>query len=400
LRVALLTPRFPYPPDRGDRLTAHYLVRSLFAAGHHVVVITFTDGNEPPEARDRLGAICGRLETVHLSRARSWLQAWRGLLSLEPSQVWYYRSNEMMNLVRTVLDEERVEAVYCHTMRMAPFLVGLGQVGVVSGLGDSLGLALRRSVPYEPLWKWPGIGWEQWRVDRFEARISRRFHETWAYSPVDSRDLERIGCRNVKWVPLGVDDGLFQVERRADVRPTIVFLGNLSVPHNVDAARFAARRVFPRVRREHPQARLLLAGANAVAPVRRLAALPGVEVTSPVPDLRRLWEASHVLLAPLRFSTGIQFKVLEAMAAGVPVVTTLAVAEGIGARDEEHLLVADDSTSLAAAVVRALREGEAAAARAERGREYVRQTFAWSTSVRNLERVALEAKAAIGAVPP
>ena len=103
--------------------------------------------------------------------------------------------------------------------------------------------------------------------------------------------------------------------------------------------------------------------------MRRLGALAGVSVPGLVPDLCPLWESTSVLLAPLRFSTGIQNKVLEAMAAGVPVVTTPPVAEALGARHGEHLRVADSTAGLAGAVVGLLRDRAASAPMTVRARE-------------------------------
>ena len=178
-----------------------------------------------------------------------------------------------------------------------------------------------------------------------------------------------------------MDERLFGVPRRTGVPPRIVFLGNLSVPHNVDAALFAVREVWPAIRALVPEARFLLVGADPVPAVREAAAAAGVEVTGRLPDLLDLWASADVMLAPLRFSTGIQNKVLEAMAAGVPVVTTPPVAAALGTLDGEHLRTANGAAGLAAAVAETLRDPAAAAKRAERAREHVRAHFSWDTIV-------------------
>jgi glycosyltransferase involved in cell wall biosynthesis len=105
-----------------------------------------------------------------------------------------------------------------------------------------------------------------------------------------------------------------------------------------------------------------------------------------------LWSRASLLLAPLRFSTGIQNKVLEAMAAGVPVVTTPEAAEGIGAREGEHLLIGGDPASLVAHTVSTLRDPAGALAMAGRARCFVRERFSWETQVRRLEDIARTAR--------
>mgnify|MGYP001585922030 CR=1 FL=1 len=105
-------------------------------------------------------------------------------------------------------------------------------------------------------------------------------------------------------------------------------------------------------------------------------------------DPRDIWEPAHLLIAPLRFSSGIQNKVLEAMAAGVPVVTTPAVAEGISARDGEHLLAAADTSGLAASVRAVLADPTAARRRAHAAREHVRARFRWDAPLERIEWIA------------
>jgi polysaccharide biosynthesis protein PslH len=389
VNILFVASRFPYPPDRGDRLTVLNLLRAM-SARHRVTLLSFVDGREPAEARARVAEHCERIETVHLPRARSWAQAWLGLASSEPSQVSYYASAEMRASVRRLLAAERFDAIFTHTIRMANHVLDVPHPAKVLWVADSIGLVLQRSMAFQPLWKRPGIAWERHRVDAFEARVSRRFREMWAISPSDVADLERIGCERVALITHGVDERLFELVREPAPEPRVVFLGNLSVPHNIDAAVFAAREVLPLLRAARPDVRLVLAGADPAPAVRRLATLEGVEVTGALPDLRVVWASAHVLLAPLRFATGIQNKVLEAMAAGVPVVTVPPVADAIHARAGETVLTASDAAGLAAAVLEVVRDPAAAAARARRAREHVREHFSWDTAVKRLERLATE----------
>jgi glycosyltransferase involved in cell wall biosynthesis len=167
-----------------------------------------------------------------------------------------------------------------------------------------------------------------------------------------------------------------------------VFLGNLSVPHNIDAACFTAREVWPLVRERWPSARLKIVGASPVPAVRRLASLPAVEVTGMVPDLRPVWARAHVMVAALRFSAGIQTKLLEAMAAGVPVVTVPNAAEAIGVEADRHVLLGTGAREIADAVDAVLRAPVEAAERAQRARDHVRRNFRWDATRDRLEAVA------------
>ena len=127
MKALLLTSRFPWPADRGDRLTVLNVLRVLSAA-HEVTLASFTDGREPPDAIEQVSRYCARVETVHLSRPRSWLQAWAGLPLLSPSQVSFYHSLRMRRLVERLLKEERYDVVLAHLIRMAPYAVGAARL--------------------------------------------------------------------------------------------------------------------------------------------------------------------------------------------------------------------------------------------------------------------------------
>src|SRR5262249_53306187 len=197
----------------------------------------------------------------------------------------------------------------------------------------------------------------------------------WLWPPVARDDLIAGGATNTRLVPHGVDESLFAIRPARAPEPRLMYLGNLGVPHNADAAMFAAREVLPLVRRHQPRATLWLVGAGARGSVRALGSLPGVKVTGAVPDLAPIFAASHVMLAPLRFSTGIQNKVLEARAAGVPVVTTPNAAAGVGPQAELLMRIATDAPGLARAAAGLLADPAGAADMAARAREHARRHF-------------------------
>ncbi|HTK31062.1 MAG TPA: glycosyltransferase [Candidatus Saccharimonadaceae bacterium] len=332
--------------------------------------------------------MCARIETVRLPRARSWAQAWLGIGSRVPSQVSFYHSASMRERVARLCEAERYDAIFVQLFRMAPFVADLDHPGKILFLADSIALSLERSKKFEPPWKRPMLEWERRRVAAFELAMSRAFRECWVLSEVDRAHLAARGCANAKVVTHGVDESLFDLERPAPVLPRAVFLGNLSVPHNVDAACFLARQIWPRVHRAMPNAELELAGAEPRPRVLALGEMPGVRVSGPLENVADLWKRATVMVAPLRFSAGIQNKVLEAMAAGVPTVTTPQVAEAIGARDGDTLRVGADDDALARAVLDILRDPDSSRDMTVRARALVRERFTWDSMVSRLEDIA------------
>src|SRR5947209_17589279 len=121
MRLAFLTSRFPYPPDRGDRVVAWHILRAL-SERNDIVLISFADGTEPPFAREQVQRLCSEVRIVRLSPRRSWAQAWTGLFSTVPSQVSYYQSRRMRDLVGNALQGGGFDVVFVQMFRMAPYV--------------------------------------------------------------------------------------------------------------------------------------------------------------------------------------------------------------------------------------------------------------------------------------
>ena len=236
MRILYVAARFPWPPDRGDRLTAHALLRVL-AREHTVTLLSYVDGGEPAGAIAELEALGICVETVPLSRARSWAQAWLALPSGEPSQVAFYRSRLMRERAERVIERDRPDAVYVQLFRMVPAVEGVSHPVTVLFLGDSIALNLGRALRFEAWWRRPGIAWERRRVAAYEVAAARRFREAWVVSGVDRDDLVARGASNTRLVPHGVDESLFRIVPARAPEPRVMFLGNLSVPHNAEIGR-------------------------------------------------------------------------------------------------------------------------------------------------------------------
>ena len=212
----------------------------------------------------------------------------------------------------------------------------------------------------------------------------------WGAFVEHKHDLEVRGAPRVRMVRQGVDETLFDLELSTPRAPRVLFLGTLSVPHNIDAAQRLVRDIWPKVRAARPDATLELAGADPIAALLALEGRDGISVPGMLPDLRPVWRRASVMVAPLRFSAGIQNKILEAMAAGVPVVTTAAAAEAILAEHGTHLRIGTTDAELATATLEALGEGESGLAVRYAAREHVRGQFSWQALVARLEELVNE----------
>ena len=390
MRILFLTSRMPSPPVGGDRHRVYHILRTAAEAGHRIDLVTFDDGRSDAGALEPLRRLTSSLEVVTMPKFASWWMAARALPSRVPLQAAYYRSDEMSRRVARAFDEASPDAVYTHLFRMAPYALAeqtRRDARWILDLTDVISAGIARSLPFRR-------GFQRWlyhvegsRIARYESEIAPRFDECWVISEAEARALTRLAPRaSVRVVPIGFEPerGVTTIARE---RTRLLFFGNHDVLHNVDAARFLATEVLPIVRESVPEATLDIAGKNSNV-VESLARRPGVRVLGFVPDLDRELSCASLFVAPHRFAAGVQTKVLQALGAGVPVVTTPVVLQGLAPAPDDIVRVGSDAASIAAEIVALLRDPVEAAALGRRGRAWATGRFSWRESLEAFERLA------------
>jgi glycosyltransferase involved in cell wall biosynthesis len=234
------------------------------------------------------------------------------------------------------------------------------------------------------------------RESRLLARSERRAADLaaglFAVSEDDASYFRQLRARSTYVVPNGVDCAAYESlpAARRLAPPTLLYVGCMSWGPNVAAAEFLATRVLPRVREAVPGAGLAVVGRDPTAAVRALGRLPGVEVTGAVPDVLPYLRAASALAVPLEAGGGTRLKILEAFAAGLPVVSTPVGCEGLGVAAGEHLVVADRD-HFVTALVELLKDPAAGERLASRARRLARGRFDWAA----VGRTACEAVHAV-----
>jgi glycosyltransferase involved in cell wall biosynthesis len=219
---------------------------------------------------------------------------------------------------------------------------------------------------------------ERPRIERYERWVATHFDETWLISEHDRSVLAK-NCpdANIQVVRNGVDTKSLYPTDKSEISNRLILVGHMGVFHNVDAAIFLARHILPIVCAEIPDTHLQIVGTAPNAKVRALVSIPNVEVTGYVPDLNEALNQSAAFVAPLRFAAGVQNKVLEAMAAGCPVITTPLVNQGIGAQHGRELLIAEGAQETANTIIHLLRDEKLRTELGKSARIFVQKHYNW-----------------------
>jgi glycosyltransferase involved in cell wall biosynthesis len=242
-------------------------------------------------------------------------------------------------------------------------------------------------------------------LEKLEARFQRlvypRFSCCLAVNGRDKEVIEEIVPEaDVRVLANGVDTNYFTPTGCANKDYATAFHGNLSYPPNAEAAIHYATEIFPLVRQQQPEATFHIIGSQPPRSVVELGALPGVEISADVDDVRPLLSAASVYVCAVRYGSGIKNKILEAMALELPVVSYRGAADGIGAEQGRHFLLAESASEFAASVLKLFKDPRGAEEMAREGRSFVVGHYSWASRAQELESIYAEQIEKRGAIRP
>lgn len=351
-QILILSPRQCWPLQSGAKLRDYYFARALGQQAS-VTYIHFTDPGCPPLSKSEL-PFCANVIGFPKPRAYSPFKIVRGLTGRSPLPVLNYTSPEMMREVYRLSNAERYDLIHLDSIHMTGYVDAIG-----TGRGTVPPIVYNwHNIESELMRRYSGVihsplrriysAWTAGQLERLERSILRTALGHVVCSEREQKELHtKEPAARVAVVPNGVDTAYFSELGPRPRLSRIIFVGSMSYYPNIEAAVTFTRNVWPHLRDRLPGYSLTLVGANPAPAVLALRQTTGVEVTGTVPDLRPYYREALAAIVPLRTGSGTRLKILEAMAAGVPVVSTALGAEGLAIEPGNNILLAevDDSES-------------------------------------------------------
>ena len=387
MRLLYLTPRLPYPPNRGGEIIIFHFLEQL-SSRHDITLVSFYDRPEDLEHRKHLEPYCSRIEAVPRPAKLAPRALLRSLAGGWSYSIARHTSESFRAAVRRATAASRPDLVQLETFLMAPYLAELPGVPSVLHMHDMTWVMWERMARIAPFYVRPLVAAEARRIRRDELALCRTVDMCVPVSEVDLSHLRAAipGVRAAVVVP-GVDcDALTPGERPAS-SSNLVFVGSMNYMPNIDAAQFFVKDVLPRISREISDVTFTIVGARPSPAVRRLGDDPRVRVTGPVDDVRPYYAAAAAAVVPLRAAGGVRMKILEGMALGVPIVSTTIGAEGLGLEDGCELLIGDTPQQLADAAIRLVRDSALRERLSRQARATALRRFSWESVGRRLEEI-------------
>jgi sugar transferase (PEP-CTERM/EpsH1 system associated) len=384
--------RIPYPPDKGEKIRGLNLLKHL-ARDYRIHLGCLMDSPEDPGHLDTLRTWCAAVAGFPIDKRRQKISALLRARPGRPLMLDYYRHPGLQRWVTDAMARTPMDITYIYSVAMMPYVEHLRRPGMILDAQDIDSekwstYAETAGFPMRHVWAREGR-----TLLAYERQAAMKCDATLFVSPQEAARFAELApetAGRVHAVENGVDLERFSPAAAYDTPfaapgPHLVFTGNMDYWPNADAATWFATDIMPLLRASRPGLEFHIVGANPGPAVRRLAMLPGVQVTGRVADVRPYVAHAAVCVAPLRIARGIQNKVLEAMAMARPVVASPQAFEGVRACAGRDLLVADGAAATAAAVAAVLDGAHPGLAAS--GRRAVEVGYAWSATLARLDHI-------------
>ena len=393
MKLLVVLSRVPYPLEKGDKLRAYHLITRL-ARRHEVYLFCLTDQRIEEGHLAHLRAYVAHIEVVQLPVWRILGRLFTAVFSRLPFQVAYFHHRSAQRAIDKAIATFRPDHILCQLVRTTEYVRNRFDVPRTLDYMDTLSKGMERRTENAPFWIRPLLRTETRRLIAYENLMLDLFDRHVIISAQD-RDLLYHPARDrVAVIPNGVDTDFFRPQD-AEKTYDLVFTGNMNYPPNIDSVLYLAHQVLPLVRAHRPGTSLLISGVDPSPRVRELARVdPLITVSGRVPDIRTSYASARVFAAPMQIGTGLQNKLLEAMAMRMPCVTSALANNAVGAVPDESILIGQEPADYATHILRLLGDEAEHQRIADNGYRFVRDHFSWAQSAEALDRLIESASTA------
>ena len=389
MKLLYLTPHKIWPLTSGNRLRNYHLARQLAMHGSVTLVemcYAGEEGSRPPDD-------CGFDQVIRLEKSVGYSAAKliRGMVGPTPLTLLNYYEPRLASQLATILGRGRFNAVHFGGFHVSSyFSVGEAAPGCPTILIDWHNVESELMKRYsETTRSWPRRLVAQRTATLLERSELQLLERCRTHTVASEREREKLISRSpsatVRVIPNGVDTRYFSPTEIAETPSTmpsgsdrnLLFVGSMDYHANINAVLWFARNVWPEIARRHSDLRFVIVGRDPAPAVRELKS-ERILVTGTVDDVRPYYRSALAVVVPLRVGSGTRLKILEAMAAEVPIISTKLGAEGLDVTDNVHLLIADSGPDLIAAMDHLRSSPETRSRLAREARALVTRRYDWS----------------------
>lgn len=377
-KVVFITSRFPFPLEKGDKLRAYYQIKEI-SKSCEVHLIALSNQPVKKEHKAELEKFCGSVTIYQLSKLSIFWNVLMAFFGNKPLQVGYFYNASNHRKIEKLLNALNPDHVIAQLVRTTEYVKNYHKCPKTLDYMDALSKGIDRRINKQKWYsKWI-FKLEAKRLQNYERSVFDYFEHKIIISLQDRDyifhpDRKKIGC-----VPNGIDDSFLTYKTSKKPTFDLVFVGNMSYAPNVEAVKYIAEKILT----EMPELSLLVAGATPHPSIIQLATKSKqITIAGWVEDIREAYTNGKIFLAPMTIGTGMQNKLLEAMALGIPCITTDLANNAIHAQNNESILVANNQIEILQAIQNLMNNEPLRNEIGNLGRNYIQSHFSWQESTK------------------
>jgi len=386
MKIFVLLSRFPYPLEKGDKLRAYNQIKQL-SKNHEIHLYALSDIDIEEKYRSALDRYCQSVTVMRMKKPEIALNIIKAFFYGNPLQTGYFYNGKAQKEIDALINKIKPDHIYCQLIRVAEYVKNKNIPKTID-YQDVFSKGVERRLHSAPFYLKVILKSEYKRLLKYENEVFDLFDNKTIISIPDRDLIPHNDKDKIAVVINGVDTDFFKpikMKKEYD----LVFTGNMGYPPNVNASLYLAKEILPLVRKLKPEITLTLAGASPHADVRALES-KNIQVTGWVEDIREYYAKARIFIAPMQIGTGLQNKLLEAMAMKIPSITSPLANSALEAKPEKEILIGNNPEEFANHIVRLLENKEFADNLAEQGYKFVHDNYNWESATKKLEEIIVK----------
>jgi len=381
--ILFVTPRLPYPPLKGDQCIPYYRLK-LLSRKHNITLLTFYQHNKELEYLKKLKPFCKEITTIKLNKLYSFFNMLiGGIFSKLPFQVLYFRSRAFKKSTQSLVKNRRFDIIHTYMLRMAEYTKDMNEPKVLD-LIDLMQLNLKKRISIEKFIRKIFFKEELKRITRYENQMITKYDVSILVSDNDKNHIE---SDKIAAVSLGIDTHVFKRYSNLPDNKTIIFSGNMEYFPNENAVIWFIEECFWMIKREIPDAKLVIVGNNPNSEIKKIGDNHSIFVTGFVESMVSELNKAQVAITPMQSGYGMHIKILEAMACALPVITTTSGLGAIKATHEKDVIIADNASDFTRSCVKLLNDYGLAKKVGDNARDLVLKNYNWEIHMNKIEKI-------------
>ena len=384
MKILMITSYLPYPLFGGGEVRTYNLLKRL-SKKHEITLIAYKRSSNTDNDINEVKKVCK--DIIVLNKDKTWTlkNILRTGFSTMPLLLTVYHSRKDIKAIQNIIRQNTFDLIH-----VEPFYImhNIPQTRTPILLVEHNieYLVYRRYVNHFPLLPLrPLLHLDVGKMKEWEKVMWTRADRVAVVSALDKKIIEETGVKNVAIIPNGVDLSYFKYSQESSTNPipTVLYVGNMRWFENRDAVNYLLMQIWPNIKAQVPQARLLIVGREADKHFSSRED-KSIKIYANVPDIRKFYQEATCLLAPIRKGGGTKYKILEAMASGLPVITTSIGVEGLEIENNREAKIAETPTDLANATCEILIDKEQSKSLAKNARELIENKYSWDSIAEKL----------------